>query len=240
MAAVAKALEGIEAQIVKAGIHYKINQIMEEVGVIKKMRSEGVKYAYQAWDDVVPALNEALVKFGVTLTFTETPPIFQALQVGKTEVIVGMTIRATDSESGDFTEVTKYGAATYYNPQAYQAAGTYAYKYAMLKMFLIPCKEDQDPDSIPEQKAQLVKQESAKPQPKQAKPEEKSYWERFVEKSGEPTDFQKNAVKGAAKDGDKVNTKKLSDIMQDALDSDLDWESLTEKLVSGNAGASKS
>lgn len=210
--AVAKAMDKIEAQIVKAGIHYKINQIMEEVGVIKKMRSDGVKYTYQAWDDVVPALNEALVKFGVTLTFTETPPIFQTLQAGKTEVIVGMTIRATDSDSGEFTEVTKYGAATYYNPQAYQAAGTYAYKYAMLKMFLIPCKEDQDPDSIPEQKAQPVKAA----EPAKVTPVPTQTIKDFFDKSGPWTKEQSAQIKQAASGSGVYVAAEATRLMEEA------------------------
>lgn len=197
MAAVAKALENIEAQIVKAGIHYKINQIMEEVGAIEKMRSDGVKYTYQAWDDVVPALNKALVKFGVTLTFTETAPVFHVAKQGNTEIVVGLTIRATDSESGSFTEVTKYGAATHYPTsgfaQAFQSAGTYAYKYALLKMFLIPCKEDQDPESQPEPKAQPVKQEAAKVAPVPT-PTIKD----FFDKSGAWTKEQSAQIKQAA------------------------------------------
>jgi hypothetical protein len=212
MAAISKALEGVEAQLTKAGIHYKINQIMEEVGVIKKMRSEGVKYAYQAWDDVVPALNEALVKFGVTLTFTETPPIFQALQVGKTEVIVGMTIRATDSDSGEFAEVTKYGAATYYNPQAYQAAGTYAYKYAMLKMFLIPCKEDQDPDSIVEQKAPAKAKTAEAPKAPETIKD-------FFDKSGAWTKEQSAQIKQAASGTGVYVAAEATRLMEEAKES---------------------
>lgn len=125
-------------------LHQKILAVMEDVGYLQrdiKVAFKSVKYNAISETKVTTEVRKALLKYGLTFY-----PVNQVYEKKGDIATVQMTYRLTDAESGDFIDVVSTGEGADTQDKAAGKASTYAYKYALLRLFAIPTGED--PDNI--------------------------------------------------------------------------------------------
>lgn len=122
-------------------IYAKLAEASKLIGHIDKNgTNQHFKFKYQAWDDVLPAVRDALSQVGLWMM-----PSIESATFDNGRVVVAMRIViANDKES---LETTWYGEAQDRDDKAIQKAATSAFKYFLLKGLMIPCKDDDDTDS---------------------------------------------------------------------------------------------
>jgi hypothetical protein len=102
------------------------------------------KFRYQAWDDVVPAVRDACATAGIALI-----PSMYLVRSENGHTVVQVTVRIVDTEGDEEYTVDTVGESKGNDDKGLQKAFTSAYKYALLKLFLIPVHGDEDPDGAP-------------------------------------------------------------------------------------------
>lgn len=146
--AVAKDItEKIAAAVEPSSLAYKLGKISQHIGTIEKNgENKHFKFMYQAWDDVLPQLREACTTFNVWLVPSMLDPQIFTGNNGKVYFNTRVTLEAIDMVTGESQTVEWVGLADLSDDKAAQKAGTQAYKYAALKLFMIPAKDDTDSD----------------------------------------------------------------------------------------------
>lgn len=123
----------------------KILAVSRTIGHIDKNGfSPHFKSKYQAWDDVVPAVRDACAEHGLALI-----PSSSLIECLGDHVSLSIAMTLVDTDSGETFAVSSVGESKGTDDKRFQRAFTSAYKYLLLKTFLIPCVGDEDPDGAP-------------------------------------------------------------------------------------------
>lgn len=129
-------------------------------------------FAFQAWEDVLPAVRAKLIEFGVVfkpeiVSHTVTPYERQDKKINYQHVVHMRFTFVADDDREDREEHSWYGESLDTGDKGLQKAATSATKYFLLKFFMIPDK-DTDTDAH-------ETKPSAKPAPTWEETEAKSY-----------------------------------------------------------------
>lgn len=119
------------------------------------------KFKYQAWDDVVPALQSACIESGLWLI-----PSMELVSHENGHAIVKLELTVVDQATTECIAVQWFGEAKGTDDKGIQKAATSAYKYLALKLFQIPTTGVvDDPDAGNGQSKVKPIEQPAKPQP---------------------------------------------------------------------------
>lgn len=132
------------------------------VGPVEKNgMNQHFKFKFQAWEDVVPAVQAACSEVGLWLL----PSIVQSEQAGDHTTIV-MEVTLIDSDSGETMTARWEGEGKDGQDKGLQKAATSAYKYLLLKLLMIPTKGiEHDSDGDGPAKATAKRPAKATPEP---------------------------------------------------------------------------
>ena len=123
----------------------KIMQAAQLIGKVPKLgENTHFKFKYQAWDDVVPAVRDACATAGIALL-----PSMYLIRSEGGHTFVQVTVTVADAEGDETYSLDTCGEAKGNDDKSVQKAYTSAYKYLLLKLFLIPVSGDDDPDGVP-------------------------------------------------------------------------------------------
>jgi hypothetical protein len=168
-------------------IYEAISNVMAEIGAIaKNKQNEQQKFMYRGIDDVMNALQPALVKYKVFIVPEVTSEersersSIKEFQGQKKESVLlytrlGITYKFF-AEDGSFIEAKVIGEAMDSGDKATNKAMSIAYKYACFQVFCIPTEEMIDPDAevyepAPKNKAAKAEKQPDKPKaPAQSQP----------------------------------------------------------------------
>lgn len=133
-------------------IYETICKVMEDVGAVTKSKENksGQKFMYRGIDDVMNALNPAMVKsklFVVPEVLEQTRE--DRISSGGSKLIYSICkIRYTFyAEDGSNIQATVIGEAFDSGDKATNKAMSVAFKYACFQVFCIPTEEMKDPDA---------------------------------------------------------------------------------------------
>lgn len=180
-----------------------ISNVMSEVGAVTKSKrtEQGNKYFYRGIDDVMNALNPAMVKHKLFI-IPEVLDIKREERTSKYDAVLIYsicTIKYTFyAEDGSNVSATVIGEAFDSGDKSINKAMSVAFKYACFQTFCIPTEEMKDPDA----EVHEIKEE---PKPQTEETEEKY----LCEKCGIP--FKAFEWKGktySAKDGFNISLNK--------------------------------
>ena len=151
-----------ENDIRKMSLHEKIVAIMGEVQYIQKdMRVSFQRTNYSALSEtkVTSVIRNQLIKYGLTMI-----PVYQEYQriVEKDITVLNVTYRLTDSNSGEYIDVVSTGEGRDTQDKGAGKASTYAFKYALLRLFNIPTGDDPDIISSDEHDHNIKEEDKAK------------------------------------------------------------------------------
>lgn len=144
-------------------IYIAISKVMEEVGAIGKNKKniQGSGFMYRGIDDVMNALNPAMIKNKVFVS----PEILEQIreerqtQKGGNLIYSVLKIKYTFyTEDGSSVSATVIGEAFDSGDKATNKAMSIAFKYACFQVFCIPTEEMREPDA--EKHEVISKQES--------------------------------------------------------------------------------
>ena len=134
-----------------AKVATKLAEAMRKTSHIAKVSKQGISYSFQAWDDVLPAVREAILEVGLVIV-----PSMGQSEIGeyrKNESAnaqsvhnVPLTFLVIDTDSGECIEAEWSGESRDVSDKGKQKAGTSGMKYWLLKLFMIPDKESSDLD----------------------------------------------------------------------------------------------
>ena len=134
-------------------IYEAIHGVMTEIGVIeknKKNSQQGQGFMYRGVDDVMNALQPALVKYKVFVV----PEVLSQIREERTSSSGGRllysicTVKYTFyAEDATFVCATVIGEAMDSGDKATNKAMSVAFKYACFQVFCIPTEEMKDPDA---------------------------------------------------------------------------------------------
>lgn len=161
----------------KLKIFETISAVMEEVGAIgkNKKNQQGNGFMYRGIDDVMNALNPAMVhhKLFVTPEILEQTREERTTKNGGTLLYSIIKIKFTFyADDGSNIAAVVIGEAMDSGDKATNKAMSVAYKYACFQVFCIPTEEMKDPDA--ETHSVLPKQGNAKPVSKETPNESKT------------------------------------------------------------------
>lgn len=131
-------------------IYSAISSVMEEVGTIgkdKQNKSQG--FMYRGVDDVMNALNPALIKHRVFMV----PEVLDQIREERTSIkgtnliysVCKVRYRVY-ADDGSYIEATVIGEGMDSGDKATNKALAIAFKYACFQLFCIPTEEMNDPD----------------------------------------------------------------------------------------------
>lgn len=132
----------------------KMARVMAEVRhVPKNGRNEFHKYNYIMESDLLDRLRGKLAEQGVALLPSIREHVSEQTKDarGKVQNLATVTLDITfiDGESGDEFTTTWVGQGVDAGDKAYYKAYTGAFKYALLKTFLVTAEEDASPSKMP-------------------------------------------------------------------------------------------
>lgn len=126
------------------GIASKIIAISKAIGAIgKNGKNQEFGFAFQSWEDVLRSTSNACRKNGLWVI----PSVSKLNMVGGV-VYIDLELTVIDVESGEKVQLSWIGESRKADDKGLQQAITSAYKYAVLKIFMIPVQGDVDPDAI--------------------------------------------------------------------------------------------
>lgn len=137
---------GKEPQIFKA-----LNDIMKDVKAIaksKRTQGPGFSYSYRGIDDVYNALNPKFGEHGVSI-------LIRSIEERRSEVMAGSRPAAHvvlkivyrfAARDGSYVECVGIGEGVDTSDKATNKAMSYAQRYCLQQMFLIPTEDMKDPD----------------------------------------------------------------------------------------------
>lgn len=133
-------------------IYETINKVMEEIGVIgkNKQTTGGSKFNYRGVDDVMNALNPAMVEHKLFIV----PEVLEQIREDRTTSGGGKVIYSVCkikytfyAEDGTSIQAVVIGEAFDSGDKATNKAMSVAFKYACFQVFCIPTEEMKDPDA---------------------------------------------------------------------------------------------
>lgn len=136
-----------------AGIHEAIIAVMGDIGAIGKDQTNPIqKYKYRGIDDVMNALQPALIKHGVYITPTIIDHEREERSNSKGNLLIYSVVKVKYTfyaKDGTFIETTVMGEAMDSGDKATNKAMSAAFKYACFQTFCIPTEEmiDTEKDS---------------------------------------------------------------------------------------------
>lgn len=130
-------------------IHEAINAVMEEVGYVKKQKSQDVKYTFAGEAALIGALRPAMVEHGVYMHVSKIENVSREHLTTKsgTQMVNTLTtgvVRFTHAQSGTFIESWATGEGFDSGDKSANKAMTGLYKYAMRQTFCIETGDDPD------------------------------------------------------------------------------------------------
>lgn len=133
-------------------IYEAISNVMAEIGAVgkNKKNTQGQGFMYRGIDDVMNALQPALIKYKVFVTPTVTNEIREERQSKQggvllyTRLTIDYTFYTID---GSCVKATVIGEAMDSGDKATNKAMSIGFKYACFQVFCIPTEEMADPDS---------------------------------------------------------------------------------------------
>lgn len=149
-------------------IYQAISNVMAEIGAIKKgKKNQQQGFMYRGVDDVMNALQPALVKHKVFIVPTVLVEHREERTTQKGGILFYTRLEIDYkffAEDGSFIETRVIGEAMDSGDKATNKAMSIAYKYACFQVFCIPTEEMEDPDKqvhepAPKKKMDPVKQE---------------------------------------------------------------------------------
>lgn len=189
-------------------IYESICKVMEDVGAISKDKrnTSGSPFLYRGIDDVMNALNPAMVKNKIFAVPEVLEQSREDRMTNKGNNIIYSICRIKYTfyaEDGSNVAAVVIGEAFDTGDKATNKAMSIAFKYACFQVFCIPTEEMQDPDA---ESHELAKKETKKPTAKK-QPDYK------CEKCGLPfTDFDYKGKHYTAKDGYEIAKKNNSGV----------------------------
>ena len=133
------------------GIYKAILGVMEEVGAISKSKKNQQQgFMYRGIDDVMNALQPALIKHGVFVVPNILDQIREERQTksGGSVTYSICTIKYTFyAEDGSYVESVVIGEGMDSGDKATNKSMAIAFKYACFQVFCIPTEEMKDPDA---------------------------------------------------------------------------------------------
>lgn len=154
-------------------IYSAILGVMEDIGAIAKdKRNQQQGFNYRGVDDVMNALQPAMVKHGVFAAPTILDQRREERQTSRGGNLLYSicTIKYTFyAKDGSSVEVVVIGEGMDSGDKATNKAMSIAFKYACFQVFCIPTEEMPDPD------AETPPQTTKKPQERQKKPDAQTY-----------------------------------------------------------------
>ena len=141
-----------------SNIHEAVNAVMQEVGYVKKSRSNGLNYSYAGEAALIAALRPAMVEQGIYMhvqdvTFTREN-YTTAKGTAMVNTVARAVIRFTHAPSGTFIDVAALGEGSDAGDKSANKAMTGLYKYAMRQTFCIETGDDPDKYASEERKPQ--------------------------------------------------------------------------------------
>lgn len=159
-------------------IHEAINNVMQEVGYVKKQKGANLSYTYAGESALISALRPAMVEHGIYMHVLKIENVTRESYVSKngaamTNTVISATIRLAHI-SGTFIDVASTGEGSDAGDKSANKAMTGLYKYAMRQTFCIETGDDPDKFASEEKRIEKPAKElpldSQVPAPKKATP----------------------------------------------------------------------
>lgn len=195
-----KGIEKAMSGLMPNTIARKILKVSQLVGHIDKNgENKHFKFKYQAWDDVLPAVRDACVQVGLAII-----PSFRIIDAPQNRVYVqgSFTLYDADDPSASQYLFEWPGESLNQDDKGVQKAITSATKYALLKLFMIPCADTVDPDDEAPQKAK----QTAKAAPTDIIKECGDWWKA----NGGTSDTWKQCKRGDSKPHELINEARVA------------------------------
>lgn len=129
-------------------IHEAINKVMQEVGYVKKQKSDKLNYTFAGESALISALRPAMVENGIYMHVLKIENVTRESYTTKggtamINTVISATIRFTHV-SGTFVDVASTGEGSDAGDKSANKAMTGLYKYAMRQTFCIETGDDPD------------------------------------------------------------------------------------------------
>lgn len=150
-------------------IHEAINAVMEEVGYVKKARTQGLNYSFAGEAALISALRPAMVEHGIYMHVLKIESVARENYQTKSgtamvNTLITAVIRFTHV-SGTFIDVSSTGEGSDAGDKGANKAMTGLYKYALRQTFCIETGDDPDKTKSEERNSEPVQKPSPKPAP---------------------------------------------------------------------------
>ncbi len=143
-------------------IHQLIPRVMAAIGAVQKNGTGDVPYKFRGIDQVMNALQPALIKHGLfAMPHRFTVLRSERVANGRAHFVQLEADYRLYGPRGDFVPFSALGESVDYSDKATNQAMSMAYKYGMLEAFCIPTEDMQDGDK----RAVTVDNGSALPPP---------------------------------------------------------------------------
>jgi hypothetical protein len=145
-------------------VYKKIALVMQDVQYLSKddkVEFGNTKYKAISEEKVTSAIRKSMVAHGLIMFPTKTE-YTRAGNIGQVHV----SYKIVDTEDDSFIEIQSVGEGADSQDKASGKAQTYAFKYALLRTFMIPTGEDPDKTSSAELDAKMKNEEEKKAQKK--------------------------------------------------------------------------
>ena len=192
-------------------IYEAISNVMAEIGAIgKEKRNQQQGFMYRGIDDVMNALQPALVKNKVFVTPTVTKETREE-RTNKNNTLMFYTrlevLYRFYTVDGSYVETVVIGEAMDSGDKATNKAMSIAYKYACFQVFCIPTEEMEDPDK-----------ECHEPLPKEGKQQEKQGKQTNSPSNTQRSDSAKSKASADQKANPIPSEKKMEQVASQVID----------------------
>jgi len=137
-------------------IHQAINQVMQEVGYVKKQKGANLNYTYAGEAALISALRPAMVENGIYMHVLKIESVARenyttAKGTAMVNTVISAIIRFAHV-SGSYIDVASTGEGSDAGDKSANKAMTGLYKYAMRQTFCIETGDDPDKFASEERK----------------------------------------------------------------------------------------
>jgi len=140
-----------------SAIHQAINKVMDEVGYVKKSRTQTLNYSFAGEAALISALRPSMVEHGIFMTVSKIHTITREnYTTAKGTAMVNTVVHADVTfthTSGESITVTAVGEGSDAGDKSANKAMTGMYKYALRQTFCIETGDDPDKHASEERKA---------------------------------------------------------------------------------------
>jgi len=148
-------------------IHEAINAVMEEVGYVKKARTQGLNYSFAGEAALISALRPAMVEHGIYMHVLKIESVARENYTTKSgtamvNTLITAVIRFTHT-TGSFIDVSSTGEGSDAGDKGANKAMTGLYKYALRQTFCIETGDDPDKTKSEERNSEPVRKAVAQP-----------------------------------------------------------------------------